>query len=183
MNVVAMASKGKFEWLKACIVGVPLIALLLAGRGPTVSGPWWLELWCMDDQWSLWAVVPFHVEEDGTLCGEGNFVLEPTERNEIGTGASGAIEISGHCTEGGFDLDEIRFPEYEVGQSDSFNRRMTVFQLGCYETSWEAREALEDQMETFGKTQHAEIWAENGAEATFGMVSGGQVYLALYQGE
>jgi hypothetical protein len=183
MDVVAMASRRKFEWLEACIVGVPLVAMLLTGSGSTTSGPWWLELSCADDQWSLWATVPFYVDEDGALSGKGHFVLEPTGRDEIGTGANGAIEVSGHCTEGGFDFDEIRFPGYELDQSDTFSHRMTVFQLSGYEASWEAREALEDQMETFGKTQQAEIWAEDGAEASFGMTIGGQVYLVLHQGE
>ena len=171
------------KWLRVCIVGVPLVMVLVTGAGSQVSGPWWLELYCLDNQWTLWAVIPLYVDEDGGLSGEGTFVLVPAARNAIGTDANGTIAISGRCTEGGFDLDEISFPDYELGQGDSLNRRMTALRLEGYRSAWGAREVLEERIGTLGTAEHAEIQAKDGAEAGFDISVGGQVYLVVHRGE
>jgi len=172
----------KINWLKACVL-VPLVAVLLSGPGSTATGPWWLEMSCADDQWALWAVVPFDVNEDCALSGEGTFVLLPTAHNDIGTEARGIIWISGCNCEDGFDFDGISFPRYEMGQGDSLQRRMTELQLGIYEVSWAGREDLEDQMEALVTVEHAEILAQDGAESGFYMPIAGRVVLNLHQGE
>ena len=172
----------KIDLLKACVL-VPLVLVLLSGPGSNATGPWWLELLCADDQWTLWAVVPFDVDEDCALDGEGTFVLLPTAHNRTGTEARGIIWISGcHC-EGGFDFDGISFPRYELGQGDSLQRRMTELQLGIYETSWAGREDLEDQMESVVTVQQAEVLAKDGAESRIYMPIAGPVVLILHQGE
>ena len=171
------------RWLRVCIVGVPLVAVLVTTAGARVSGPWWLELLCLDDQWALWAVVPFEVDQDGALSGEGIFVLTPAARNDLGTDARGTIRISGRLAEGGFDLDAISFSDYELGQGDSLTRRMTVLQLEGYGSAWEDREALEECIEALEKAERAEIQAKDGAEAGFDIAVGGQVYLVLHRRE
>ena len=172
----------RLEWLKAC-VAIPLVAVLLSSPSSNVSGPWWLELACVDDEWTLWAIVPFCVDEDGALGGEGTFVLLPTAQNDCGADARGIIGISGCHSEDGFDFDGISFPRYELGQSDSLQRRMTELQLGMYETSWAGREDLEDQMEALLTVGHAEIQARDGAESGFYMPNGDRVVLILHQGK
>ena len=171
----------RLEWLKAC-VAIPLVAVLLSSPSSNVSGPWWLELSCVDDEWTLWAIVPFCVDEDGALGGEGTFVLLPTAQNDGGVDARGIIGISGRCAEDGFDLDAISFPSYELGGGDSLNRRLTALQLDGYESSWDGREALEDRIEALATAEHAEILAQDGAEARFHMAIGGTLVLVLHQG-
>ena len=176
-----MGTWGEKNWSHACIAGVLFVVILLTTRRSSVTGSWWLELTCLDDQWVLRAAVPFSVDEDGALSGQGRFVLIPTAQNDVGTDVSGTIEVSGHCVGDGFDFDEVRFAACGLDPSDSLDRRVTVLQLGLYETSWQGREALEDDMEAFGKGQHAEIRAADGADASLGIAMAGQVYLSVHE--
>lgn len=160
--------------LAASIVLGLVVMVLPVGCGRSAQGSWRLELQCqrfVQPLREMQATIPFNVGEDNTLSGEGTFRAR-IEVSGSSMTAEGRVKIAGRYVKGGFDFEELGFPNIKVREGSSSMARAV---LGQFISEWGMREAIEDHLETYAnpttklfENLQAEIKARDGAEASWG---------------